>query len=219
MCIPVDATRWDDWHEVCERTVEKVAEMTKRQPAELWALIDGPTRSQRVWSALRTFVGSAVVACAITVVGMAAWNKATEEPPVSVTLAGCMDNQASLAVSMMSHDVRTQFAGNRDKMKDFAWTRWRALQAAANVEEMRKCYLEAQSYSHSFDDDGLIGEDLSRIEDGVKAVYTHIGATLVPGDDATDGERAAAQETFRLAEAAATRVSIRLGKIVSSWYL
>jgi hypothetical protein len=219
LCIPVDSTKWDDWHESCEQAVEKVAEMTNREPTALWALIDGSTRGQRVWSALRTFAGSALVACAATVVALAAWDKATEEAPVSITLAGCMDSQASLAVSRMSYDVRIQFAGNRDKMKDFAWTRWRALQAAANVEEMRKCYLEAQSYSHGFDDNGLIGEDLSRIEDGVKTVYSHIGASLVPGNDATDGERAAAQETFRLSEAAASRMSIRLGKIVSAWYL
>jgi hypothetical protein len=219
LCIPVDATRWEDWHESCERAVEKVAEMTKREPSVLWGLIHGPSRGQRFWSALRSSAGSAVIACAVTVVAMTAWDKATAEAPVSITLAGCMDNQASLAVSMMSYDVRIQFAGNRDKMKDFAWTRWRALQAAANVEEMRKCYLEAQSYSHGFDDEGLLGEDLSRIEDGVKTVYSHIGASLVPGNDATDSERAAAQEAFRLAEAAANRMSIRLGKIVSSWYL
>jgi hypothetical protein len=219
LCIPVDTARWEDWQEVCERAVEKVAEMTKREQVALWALIDGPTRIQRVWIGLRRFAGSAVVACALTVVGMNVWDKANAQPPVSITLAGCMDNQASLAVSRMSYDVRIQFAGNRDKMKDFAWTRLRALQTAANVEEMRKCYLEAQSYGHGFDGDGLIGDDLSRIEQAVTAVYSHIGATLVPGKESTDVDRAAAQETFRLANTASTRMSIRLGQIVSDWYL
>ncbi|MBY3433359.1 hypothetical protein HFN89_04180 [Rhizobium laguerreae] len=219
LCIPTDATRWEDWSESCERAVEKAAEMTNRDSADLWALIDGPSRGHRTWRMLRCFAGSAVIACAATVISMTVWESATAEPPVSVALAGCMDSQGALAVAGMAYDVRIRSAGIGDEMKDVAWTRWRALQAAANIEEMRKCYLEAQSYSHGFDAEGLIGDDLRRIEDGVKTVYAHIGASLVPGNDATDVERSAAQESFRQAEAAAGRMSIRLGKIVSAWYL
>ncbi|MCV9963555.1 hypothetical protein OIU34_16755 [Pararhizobium sp. BT-229] len=218
LTVPVDATRWDDWHEVCERAVSKVAEMTGRDPSAIWAIVDGPTRGSRLWKGLRSFAGSAVIASAATVLLLVAWDRMTAPAPVSITLAGCMDSEGAKAVTRMGYDIHVQHSGD-DRMKNFAWTRWRALQAAANAEEMRKCYLEAQAYGHGFDDDGLIGEDMRRIEDGVKIVYSDIGASLVPGAAGTEEDRKKAKAAYLSAEAAVNRISIRLGHIVTKWYL
>lgn len=217
--LPVDHQRYSDWYECCERAATKLAEMTGRDLATIWAAVDKRSRRGRLRRAVREIAVSAVVAAAMTYSAGLAWNHMTAPPPVSITLAGCMDSEGAMAVSRMGYDIHVDLPDDADAMKTFAWVRWRALQAAANVEEMRKCYLEAQSYSHGFDEDLLIGDDMRRIEDGVKIVYSDIGASLVPSARGTEKDRAKAKAAYFAAEAAGKRISIRLGNIVAKWYL
>lgn len=217
--LPVDHHRFDDWYECCERAATKLAEMTGRDLAAIWAAVDKRSRRGRLRRAFREAAVSAVIAAVVTYSAGLAWNRMTAPPPVSIALAGCMDSEGAMAVSRIGYDIHVDLPGDDDAMKTFAWVRWRALQAAANVEEMRKCYLEAQSYSHGFDEDGLIGDDMRHIEDGVKTVYSDIGASLVPGAQSSENDRAKAKAAYVAAEAAGKRISIRLGTIVTKWYL
>jgi hypothetical protein len=218
LSIPVASTQCDDHLEICERAVSKVAEMTERDPSQIWKIVDVPTRGKKLKDSLLSFTGSAVIAAAATVLLLGAWDRMTAPAPVSITLAGCMDSEGAKAVTRMGYDIQVKRSED-DWMKSFAWTRWRALQTAANAEEMRKCYLEAQAYGHGFDNDGLIGEDMRQIEDGVKIVYADIGASLAPGATRSDEDKKKAKAAYLSAEAAVNRISIRLGQIVTKWYL
>ncbi|MDW9478952.1 hypothetical protein GOB57_09690 [Sinorhizobium meliloti] len=216
--LPVDHLRYIDWYECCERAAAKLGEMTGRDLATIWAAADKRSRPGRLRRAARDVAVSAAVAAAVTYSGGLAWNHMTAPPPVSIALAGCMDSEGAKAVSRMAYDIQVDLSGDADAMKTFAWVRWRALQAVANAEEMRKCYLEAQAYSRRFDEDGLIGEDMRRIEDGVKVVYADIGASLA-GAGGTEQNRTKAKAAYLVAEAAGQRMSIRLGNIVAKWHL
>jgi hypothetical protein len=217
--LPVDHLRFTDWYESCENAATKLCEMTGRDLATIWAAVDKGTKRRRWPTAVREMVVAAAVAATVTYGAGLAWSHMTAPPPVSIALAGCMDSEGAMAVTQMGYDIHVDLPGDAEAVKAFAWVRWRALQAAANVEEMRKCYLEAQSYSHGFDEDGLIGDDMRHIEDGVKTVYSDIGASIVPGAKSTRDERLKAKAAYVAAEAAGKRISIRLGAIVTTWYL
>lgn len=219
LSLPVDHLRYEDWYECCERAATKLAEMTGRDITAIWLAVDKKTGRRRLHRAVREVTVSAFVAAAVTYSAGLAWTHMTAPPPVSITLAGCMDSEGAMAIMRMGYDIHFDPPADADAMQTFAWIRWRALQAATNVEEMRRCYLEAQSYSHGFDEDGLIGEDMRHIEDGVKSIYTDIGASLAPGAKGKDDDRVKANAAYLAAEAAGERISLRLADIVKRWYL
>ncbi len=93
------------------------------------------------------------------------------------------------------------------------------MQSAAMAEEMRRCYLEAQSENPNFDSAGLISDDMRKVEGGVAVVYEGVAAALAPGQAApSQAERADNIAAYRVAADAMTRISIRLGAIVEDAY-
>jgi hypothetical protein len=220
LSIPVDL-RYDDWEELCDRMLEKVAEMTGRDNRYLARSVFDPvggssTKAPPYRLGLRR-AGQILVL--LVSLGAAAYaGYVLRAPaPISISLAGCMDRNAARSVGMMAYDAHARFTGEVDGVNNFLWTRHRALQAATYAEEMRRCYLEAQLMSQDFDHGGRIAADMDRIDTSIRSIYTGIGASLLPGAKA-DGSREAAEANFRSAEDAATRISTRLGQLVGDMY-
>ena len=222
LSLPVDETRYSDWSDLCDIAVAKVADMTGRTVEEVAAKAALPPHGPKAQGRKRMWRRPAAVVFLVTAVSFAAGmhlRSSVSGPPISISLAGCIDSNGAATLDNMAHDARAGFADPADRARNFVWTRWRALQAATTAEEMRRCYLEAQSISSGFDPRGLIGEDMRRIEDGVKIVYSSIGATLVPGGEPeTEEHRKRVLATYTEASAAGERISVRLGDIVSRWY-
>jgi hypothetical protein len=219
LVIPTNTDRWDDWHELCQRAVEKLAQITGRDRASLWALVDVSPLYVKVYRVAKSSAPAAIVGSVLTVLAMSAWTWVTAPAPISVSLAGCIDSEGNKAVLEMAQDVGLALAESGDLTGDGTSTRSRALRATASAEEMRKCYLEAQIYSDGFDGDRAISDDISRIEDAIKVVYPGVGVSFVTDSRAQDLGGESARLAFTSAKAAGRRVSVRLGRMISSWHL
>lgn len=216
--LPSDK-RYSDWEELTDRMAEKVAEMTGVETHDIWAAaMPQPTPARRSFNFRHAALCIGVFACTFLAgQRVEAWRNST--PSISISLAGCIDSSASLVLASLAFDVERQDIGKSDALRKFMWTRWRAVQTASAAEEMRRCYLESQSFSEDFDPKGLISDDMHKIEEAVKVVYSHIGATLVPDAPATSPEHQKIVATaYEAAAQAGDRISTRLGNMIQREY-
>jgi hypothetical protein len=150
------------------------------------------------------------------------------EPPVSAVLLGCMDFESAQVTKIMEKDAFEKYVDPADFDRNFAYARWRAMSAAEHAQELRRCYLSAQTDSADFDVGGLMNEDVTRIEQGVIGLYELVGANVVRMKDAPEEKRspddkarsaAAMTEKYHDARSAADRLSGSLGILMDRYYL
>jgi len=215
LSLPMDTVTYTDWRELCDRTVEKLAEMTDRDRDAIRKLVL-PMRTEASGSRTRawaTFLLWAAIGYGLAVGGNYLWQRATAPAPVSLSLAGCMDRNAADSAAAMSEDAGldlSEFPADRA----YSYLRFRALQVSASAAEMRRCYLDAQGLSSAFDADGLIGADMDVIEEAVSDVYSLMGARVATAPFGAGGVMAVpVGPPTADARDAANRISIRLSAL------
>ena len=141
-------------------------------------------------------------------------------PPITIELAGCVDKSLSEIIAGLSYDINTRFPENFTPIRRLQYVNYRAQITAGIAVRTRSCYSQAIDNGYGFDANGLIGSDLDELEDSIDLFYAGIVSSVVPNVvDVSKAYILKVNSEYRRAQLTAERISIRLGKIVSNWYL